>query len=134
HGAGFAGKAVAKCGFHFGGAERVAIRYTAHFERGANGVGASASGHDFLAGRNEGWTHRGGFFAAAPATGALLEVAGKGTVLGGKGQHRCERKAQTVTGTETQVFIDVKASIMNDLARIEEVMRVERRFDFGHHV
>src|SRR5262245_45627704 len=108
HGTSFAGKAVAEGCFHFGGAQRVAGGNSAHFKRGADGGGASARGHNLIAGRDKSRTHRRRFFATTATTVALFEVACKRTVLGGKGQHRCERETQSVPGAEPQVFVDVK--------------------------
>src|SRR5262245_27519400 len=61
-------------------------------ECGANDVGASASGHDFLTGRQKSRAHGGCFLTATATAIALLEVLHEGFVFGGIGQHGGERK------------------------------------------
>jgi hypothetical protein len=64
----------------------------------------------------------------------LFEVAGERAVLGREGEPWRKREAESITGTETEIFVDVKTSVMNDLAGIEHVVRVEGGFYLCHDV
>ncbi len=124
--AGFAGEAIAQRGVQLRAAQRVAAGHAAQLERGANRVGPPARAHDFLAGGDEGRAHRGRFLAAAAAAVALLQVARERAVLRGKGQHRREGQLEFAARSLAQLGVNLEAPVGNDLARVEQVVRVER--------
>ena len=124
--AGLAGKAVAERGFQFRRAQRIAD--AAQFQRGANGVGASPGGHDFLAGGDEGGAHGRGVFAATAAAVALFQVADEGAVLGRESQDGRERELQRRAG-QAEAGVNMIAAVGNDLAGIEGVPGIEGGFD-----
>src|ERR1035441_2080595 len=124
---------MAERGFQFRAAQGVAVGYPTQLKRGANRVGPPAGAHYFLPGGYVGRAHRRRFFAAAAAPVALLQIACERAVLRSKGQHRREGQLEFTTRSLAQIGVNLESPIGNDLARIEEVMRIKRSLDFAHY-
>ncbi len=52
--------------------------------------------------------------------------------LRGKRQHRLKRQLQGMAGAQAQVAVNLEAAVGNDLARIEQIVRVEALLDLPH--
>ena len=128
-GAGLAGEAVAESGVEFRSVQSIAIRLTTTLQSGPDRVRAATGGHDLLTCREESRAHRRRILAAAAAPVALLQVADKRFVAGREGEDRLERQFETIAAAHPQVGVDPVASIRDDLAGIEQVVRIERRLD-----
>src|SRR5262249_39293336 len=113
-----------------GAAKRVAVK--ALLERGADDIGAPASGHDFLTGGDESGAHRRRLFAAPATAIALFEVSYERFIFGGKRQDRSEWQLQFPTRSQAKVRVDLEAAIGNDLSGVEQRVRVKRIFDLAH--
>src|SRR5712692_10177883 len=93
----------------------------AHFERGANDVGASARGHNFVTGGDKRRAHDRRVFAAAGAAVALLEIADEGTVFEGKRESRLEWQLERPRKILAQMIVDLVPAVIEDFSGIENV-------------
>src|SRR5436190_4718872 len=128
--AGFAGETIAERLLEFSAVK--AATHASSLKHSTNRIGSSARRHDFFARGDVSGAHGGGFLAAAAAAIALLKIRAERAILGSKCEPRLERQLEIAARRDTQVFIDMKTSVVDDLARVEEIVRIKRGFDFGH--
>ena len=78
----------------------------AQFQRGADYVGATACGHDFLVGGHECWAHNAGPFKATSAAVALFQVANERTIFECEREHGLEWELQRSCEVFSQMIVD----------------------------
>src|SRR5262245_9875967 len=84
--------------------------------------------------RNERRAHDAALFEAAAAAVALFEVACERSILKCKCEQRLKWNFERTTEILTQMTVDLVSAIRENLSRIENVLRIERAFDFAHHL
>src|SRR4029450_8260324 len=101
----FARETIAQCGIQFRRTQGI-VSVDAHFQRGADYVGAAARRHDFLVGGHKRWAHDPDPFKTAAAAVALFQIADERMVFECEREHGLEGKLQRSREVFAQMIVD----------------------------
>src|SRR5206468_9449057 len=84
--------------------------------------------------RDERGAHDAALFKAAAAAIALLEVSCERPVFEPKREHWLKWKLKRTSKILSQIIVDFVSAIRENFSRIENILGIERAFDFAHHL
>src|SRR5262245_45794904 len=73
-------------------------------------------------------------FKAAAAAVALFEVACERLVFERECEHWLKRKLERTSKIRAQMTVDLVSIIRENLSRVENILGIERAFDFAHQL